>query len=410
MPTDHDHYRTLAETLDLLSERVARYTVADLTLVYCNRAWALSHAAEPQDLIGRHMDELLHPAELEGLHTQLQRLGPDEPFLYDPHPRPAPRTPDRWVEWADRYLPGPDGAHILAVGRDVTERVIAEQRLVLSEARFRNLADRSADIVWRYTAVPRPHLSYLSPAVEHITGWPPLAFEVGLDHLLSQTDAEGRALLEGALDGGRLPDRFDLRLRRPDGAWVVLEMRISRVADGIQGMSRDVTEIRALQADLAELALKDPLTGLANRRLLDVLLETALARVRRTGGPLVVTYLDLDLFKEVNDTYGHAAGDRVLVEVAQRLHATLREADVVARTGGDEFVIVHDSTPEDAQHVHARIRAALAQPVDLGDGAVVTCEASLGSADLGDADDAVGLLAAADLAMYEVKRSRRAGS
>ena len=406
MPPDHDHYRTLAETLDLLSERVARYTVADLTLVYCNRAWAVSHAAEPEDLIGRHMDELLHPAELEGLHTQLQRLGPDEPFLYDPHPRPAPRTPDRWVEWADRYLPDPDGAHILAVGRDVTERVIAEQRLVVSEARFRDLADRSADIVWRYNAAPRPHLSYLSPAVEHITGWPPLAFEVGLEHLLSVADTDGRALLEEALQGGTLPDRFDLRLRRADGRWVVLEMRISRLANGIQGMSRDVTEIRALQTDLAQLALKDPLTGLANRRLLDILLGTALARVRRTGDPLVVTYLDLDHFKEINDTYGHAAGDRVLVEVAGRLQSTLREADVVARTGGDEFVIVHDSTPAQALKLNQRVQAALSKPMDLGDGIVITCGASVGSADLTDADDASGLLASADRAMYEVKRAR----
>ena len=402
-----DHYRALAETLDLLSERVARFTVVEPTLLYCNRAWAAQHGREAEALIGRRMDELLLPAELEGMRSQLLRLGPDTPFLYDPHPRPAPRIPDRWVQWADQYLPGPDGAHILAVGRDVTERVLAEERLAQSEARFRELADRSADVVWRFTLDPAPHLSYMSPSVQHVTGWPATAFEVGMDHLLSVADDEGAAMLRGALTGVEpLPDRFDLRVRRPDDTWVHLEMQISRLKDGVQGTSRDVTEIRALQADLAALALRDPLTGLANRRLLDILLGTALARVRRSGTPLVVTYLDLDQFKEVNDTYGHRVGDLMLVEVSRRLEALLREADVVARTGGDEFVIVHESTPDKVPRVEGRIRDALAVPMRLGEGIVLTCGVSIGSADTRLGDNATELLGAADQAMYAVKRSR----
>ena len=402
-----DHYRALAETLDLLSERVARFTVIEPTLLYCNRAWADQHGREPEALIGRRMDELLLPAELEGLRSQLLRLGPDAPFLYDPYPRPAPGVADRWVQWADQYLPGPDGAHILAVGRDVTERVLAEERLALSEARFREMADSSADVVWRFTVDPAPHLSYLSPSVQRVTGWPADAFEVGMDHLLSVVDDEGAAMVRGALAGiERLPDRFDLRVRRPDDTWVHLEMQISRLKDGVQGTSRDVTEIRALQADLAELALRDPLTGLANRRLLDILLGTALARVRRSGTPLVVTYLDLDRFKEVNDTYGHTVGDQVLVEVGKRLVALLREADVVARTGGDEFVVVHETSPDLVPRVEERIRTALALPMRLGDGIVLNCGVSIGSADTRLGDDAAELLGAADQAMYTVKRSR----
>ncbi len=406
MPEMDDHYRALAETLDLLTERVARYTVDGLVLLYCNRAWAAQHESEPAELIGRRMDELLHDGEMDGLRAQVSKLGPDTPFLYDPVPRPSPRIPDRWVEWADRYLPGPDGAHILAVGRDVTERHAAEQQLAVSEALFRELADRSADAVWRLTTHPAPHLAYLSPSVERMTGWAREDFGDDLTHLRSILDEDGLALAERALRGGDGPPRFDLRVRCADGAWMVLELQVSRVAGALQGTGRDVTEIRRLQADLADLALRDPLTGLANRRLLDVLLHATLARTRRAGTPVVVTYLDLDGFKSINDTHGHAAGDVVLIEVARRLQATVREADVVARRGGDEFVVVHESDPAQSEALLRRVREALAAPVTLPDGTTVPCGASIGSADTSQARDAAGLLAAADQAMYVAKRAR----
>ncbi|NTW42709.1 MAG: diguanylate cyclase [Cellulomonadaceae bacterium] len=398
--------RELAQTLDLLSERVARYRVDDLVLVYCNRAWAAEHLAEPDELIGLPMTDLLGPSELEGLHSQLARLGPSTPFLHDPTPRSAPRMVGRWVEWADRYLPGPTGAHILAVGRDVTERRVAEERLAQSEARFRDLADRSADIVWRVSVHPHPHLSYLSPSVERLTGWTPAAFGDRMDHLLEILDPQAREMALQALAGRPLADRFDARVRRADGSWAVLEMQVVRLPDGLQGVARDVTEMRQLQEDLAELALRDPLTGLANRRLLDILLAAALTRAARTSEPLVVTYVDLDDFKGVNDGYGHAAGDAVLIEVARRLEGTVRGADIVARLGGDEFIVVHEAVGDGLAAVGERIRTALAPPYTLPSGDVVTCTASLGESDTRGHLDAPSLFAAADAAMYAAKRAR----
>lgn len=398
--------RELAQTLDLLSERVARYRVDDLTLVYCNRAWAAQHHADPEELVGIPIDDLLSPAEIDGLHAQLARLGPLTPYLRDSEPRPASRMPDRWIEWADRYLVGPDGAHILAVGRDVTERRLAEQRLALSEARFRDLADRSADAVFRLSTTPRPHLSYLSPSVERITGWSPSDFGDDLAHLVSVLDPDSRAVARGALGGATLPDRFDVRMRRADGTDLVLELQVVGLDDGVQGVGRDVTEMRRLQDDLATLALRDPLTGLANRRLFDILLSSALARVQRSTTPLVVTYVDLDDFKAVNDTYGHAAGDAVLVETARRLKATVRGADIVARLGGDEFVVAQETDADGAEATTHRIVEALEPPYELPDGTLVTCTASLGIAESRLHAVGASLLAAADAAMYAAKRLR----
>ena len=106
----------LAQTLDLLTERVARYRTSDLVLVYCNQAWAAQFDARPEDLVGRPMTELLAPHELTGLFAQLARLSPLTPSLPDVEPRPASRAPGRWVEWTDRYLMTPEGPHVYGGG------------------------------------------------------------------------------------------------------------------------------------------------------------------------------------------------------------------------------------------------------------------------------------------------------
>ena len=118
------------QVLDLLTERIVWYRFDDRVVVYCNKAWALANGGEPDDFVGRPLDTLLTPGERVGLVQQLARLGPETDFLQDHMTRTGA---DRWTEWTDRYLPGPDGPHILAVGRDVTERRDAELRLAASE-------------------------------------------------------------------------------------------------------------------------------------------------------------------------------------------------------------------------------------------------------------------------------------
>jgi diguanylate cyclase len=153
------------------------------------------------------------------------------------------------------------------------------------------------------------------------------------------------------------------------------------------------------------LATTDELTGLPNRRLLGEQLDLALARARRGGLGVALLCLDLDNFKHVNDTLGHAYGDDLLAEIAHRLRAGARETDVVARVGGDEFVILLadldvQEAPELAEGVARRVREALATPMAIG-AVELRAEASVGIAMYPlDSRDAKGLMAAADAAMY----------
>jgi diguanylate cyclase (GGDEF)-like protein/PAS domain S-box-containing protein len=186
---------------------------------------------------------------------------------------------------------------------------------------------------------------------------------------------------------------------------------------GVGTAVTDVTHLKAVERSLEEtnrkltvLATTDELTQLPNRRMFGEQLELALARARRGGLAVAVLCLDLDRFKEVNDSLGHAYGDRMLVEVATRLRAGARETDVVARLGGDEFLILLadldvQEAPEQTEAVIERIQALLADPIPV-DAVEIRVDACIGRAIYPtDSRDADGLLAAADAAMYVGKHA-----
>jgi diguanylate cyclase (GGDEF)-like protein len=158
---------------------------------------------------------------------------------------------------------------------------------------------------------------------------------------------------------------------------------------------------------LESLALNDPLTGLANRRLLAERMSMALAHARRHKSAMAVVYLDLDGFKQVNDTLGHGTGDVLLKMVAERLVATVREEDTVARLGGDEFIValweVRDA--DRAATVALKVIAAVSQPYEIGGHSVsITTSAGIGIYPV-HGEDADTLMKSADLALYEAKRA-----
>ncbi|HEX7987993.1 MAG TPA: GGDEF domain-containing protein, partial [Duganella sp.] len=163
---------------------------------------------------------------------------------------------------------------------------------------------------------------------------------------------------------------------------------------------------------LRHTSLHDGLTGLPNRRYLGEHLREALARCRRLGERAAVLFIDMDRFKQVNDTLGHAVGDALLEVLAQRLRAAVRETDFVARQGGDEFVVLlyPIGEPADVLSSIARIRQSLSEPLRLGDGQLLPLEVTIGGAIYPDHGDSIeALVSSADSAMY-VAKSRARGS
>lgn len=159
---------------------------------------------------------------------------------------------------------------------------------------------------------------------------------------------------------------------------------------------------------LADAAIFDPLTGVATRRLLDLRLSAAIARHRRTADPVAVLFCDLDRFKPVNDGHGHAVGDKVLKQVAERFRENLRDEDFLARVGGDEFVVVLENIADlaDPADVAQRLIESLRQPIVVGDSAV-TIGVSVGVAVLGQQEaESDAVLHAADAAMYRAKQAQ----
>jgi diguanylate cyclase (GGDEF)-like protein len=233
---------------------------------------------------------------------------------------------------------------------------------------------------------------------------------VGEEHYAAR-----REHLRAALEGQRV--EFEVVSRTLQGLRNLQTVYIPDVREdggvrGIYTLSTDVTALKDTERELQRLARVDTLTGLANRRQFDELLERALARYRRAHRPLALIYLDVDRFKSINDTHGHGVGDAVLREFATRLESGLRETDVAARLSGDEFVVILDglTTREEAVGVATKLLHAIRAPMHVG-GRTLDVTASMGLAWLdGSIEvDAQMLMVRADRALYRAKAAGRNG-
>jgi len=296
------------------------------------------------------------------------------------------------------------------------ERIRAETALRSAEARYRDMVENASDMIF----VHDPHGTILSinATVEHLTGYK-------RDELLGKNAAHFvtpaslplvQTIFNHSIAQLRHVKPFEIELLCKDGASLPVEVSARVVGEGdtvlaVEGIARDLRERKRAEATIRHMAFYDALTGLPNRVLFDEYLRNALALAKRHTRKLAVLFVDLDRFKLINDALGHHTGDLLLQAVPQRLLPCVREGDVVARMGGDEFTILlpdiaHD---DDAADVAQRLLASLAAPFAIG-GNELFVSASIGvSVYPADGDDAETLLKHADTAMYRAKDSGRNG-
>jgi diguanylate cyclase (GGDEF)-like protein/PAS domain S-box-containing protein len=287
--------------------------------------------------------------------------------------------------------------------------------LYASEQRFRALVQQSSESV--AVVETDSTIRYQSESIERIFGIPP-ALLVG-QRLVEVAGADANpkiaAAIEAVLTSPYATTTIEVLLRHhTTGRMRQAEMTVTNLMDepsvaGIVLNTRDVSDAKELQEQLVHEAYHDGLTELASRALFREQLEEKLAGSRRFDD-VAVLFLDLDGFKEVNDSLGHAAGDQLLVQVAGRLRELVRDGDTVARFGGDEFAVLVASilAPADAETLAQRIVAAVGRPF-LIDGRELHVGASIGIASAADAGDMEQLLRNADLAMYKAKSAGGSG-
>jgi diguanylate cyclase (GGDEF)-like protein/PAS domain S-box-containing protein len=291
-----------------------------------------------------------------------------------------------------------------------------------SEARFRSLVAHSSDLITVLDA--NGLVTYQSPSVERVLGH--AAHELEGSEFASIVGESDRSRLAQIVAGAAMASTdttietraIECLLRHRDGTWLQFEIRHTNLLHdehvrGIVLNSRDVSERKAFEDQLAHQAFHDPVTNLANRALFADRVQHALTRSRRGGPAVGVMFIDLDDFKTVNDSLGHAAGDTVLQEVARRLQTAVRPGDTVARFGGDEFAILLDgvSDSQEAADVAGRVLRTLELLLDV-EGKQVYPRGSIGIC-VADGDSATenaeDLLRSADVAMYIAKRDSKGG-
>lgn len=365
----------------------------------------------PEDLRGVNLRELLREREGHNLMTTIQKAadggwtgGLGRHWL-----TPASRQ-DAVVEvFVDPATVAPN---VLLAVRDVTDEYIEEQKLRGMEDQLAHVLDGVEMAVTRWT--PGLELEYHSPEFEPLVMGThellltdPHLEDVGMTERAQRIWRE--ALSRVATTGEAVEFDWETDDNRRIHSRAVAEYGADGFVTSILAVSHDVTEEQARYEELTRRALYDPLTGLANRATALAYMDRSLGRRDRTGTSEAAIFIDLDRFKSVNDSLGHAVGDELLVTVAKRLSAMVRPHDVVSRIGGDEFIVFLEQMEgiEQVLLVVDRLRNAISEPLMVAD-RELRVRASMGLAFAAERDEsAENLVAKADAAMYKAKEAGR---
>jgi diguanylate cyclase (GGDEF)-like protein/PAS domain S-box-containing protein len=399
-------YLQLANTYNAVSNAVDAGWILGYALIGLGALWAVNHrAAVRQD--DEHISALdsvipYAPLALAGAVAAVRLVhGTLDPFLL-------------WNGFGIAVLLV--ARHLLTISDDLALNRTLETRvhdrtaeLRQREARFRALVQNSSDSI---TVIDAHHqVTYQSPSVERMLGVVPSALQdKPITDLIHPDDRSAlSALLDKVAMPGGTTAQVEARWRHRDGSWRICEMTVANLLDepAVRGLvinARDITDRKALEEQLEHQAFHDSLTGIANRALFKDRLHQSVARAARRLEKPAVLFIDLDGFKTINDSAGHAVGDELLAAVAGRLRPFVRTGDTMARLGGDEFAILLEDIDDlsAATSVAQRITDALKEPFTLAHRESFI-SASIGIAPFTAAQDPDELLRNADIAMYMAK-------
>jgi len=409
-----ENYRTLLE------ETQSSYFELDLngTITFANDAACRNMGYPKEEAIGLHYKTYTPPEDIKSIREAFNTIYRTGEPINDVLTRVIRKDGSMcFMETSSTLLRNDKGEPVgfKSVSRDVTERKKLEEALIRSEERFRTILEQIEDIYieidleGRYTFINDTFCRNMMYTREEAIG-------MEAKNIIHPEDREKmyQAYLE-VYNTGKSNKGIDFRVFRKDGAMGYSENTISPIRDergrivGFRSVGRDVTERMRMQQKLSEMATHDFLTGLPNRVLFNDRFEVGIAQAQRHNSILAVMSLDLDKFKNVNDTLGHNVGDLLLKAVGKRLTSIVRSSDTVARVGGDEFLLLLQEInhTEDIIRIADKILVAFSEPFIMEDHSL-NISTSIGIAVYPeDGANLETLMKNSDTAMYNAKKAGR---